>query len=634
MSGVKPKRLASAGAGGGRGSALWLAGTLLSAAVLMFCYVRIAGATQVNSDGAGMVLEARDVLHGNLLLHGWWATDVSFYTTELPAYVGVTALAGLRPEVVHIVSALTYTLLVLLAAFVARGRARGAEGMVRALVAAGVILAPQATGPTQVLLGSPDHVGTGVPVLLLLLLLDWARPRWYVPVCAGVLVAVAIVGDPLMEVVGALPLFLACLVRAARVLWPRRASATAAAGTGPDGQAPSVPRLYVPRVWSVAWYELSLAAAAVAAVPAAWVATRVLADLGGIRVNRATYHLLPLHQIVSGFPMAARSVFALFGADYRGVSGTGNHIFAYLHLIGAAVVFFGFVLGAWRLVRPGARLLSWRSRGAGDAAQPGDLVTDILVLAIAANFAAFLIEIPKPNLYAAHEIGPVLSLGAALAGRTLGGLIVGRRARASQMPGDHAPGSQATVAGRLGRWSSWSGPRRVLLSALAAGLACYIAMLGYAAAHSQAVPRNIGLTAWLTQHHLKSGLAAYWEASSVTVDSGGKITVLALEPAKGKKRYVVPRKWQSDVLMATPAKGRAANFVIMSPAENVSAEIVLATFGKPAARYRYGAFTIWVWHENLLIPLAHPPKPPTTSTVVVTRPDGSLASRGSDRSPA
>ena len=50
----------------------------------MFCYLRIAGATRVNSDGAGLVLQASDMLHGNLLLHGWYATDVSFVTTELP----------------------------------------------------------------------------------------------------------------------------------------------------------------------------------------------------------------------------------------------------------------------------------------------------------------------------------------------------------------------------------------------------------------------------------------------------------------------------------------------------------------------------------------------------------------------
>jgi hypothetical protein len=71
----------------------------------MFCYLRIAGTTQVNSDGAGLVWQAWAMLHGNVLLHGWWATDVSFYTTELPEYLAVTAVAGLRPEVVHICSA-------------------------------------------------------------------------------------------------------------------------------------------------------------------------------------------------------------------------------------------------------------------------------------------------------------------------------------------------------------------------------------------------------------------------------------------------------------------------------------------------------------------------------------------------
>src|SRR5580693_6455271 len=157
MSGVKPERAATAGAGRSRERLRWVAGTVLAAAVLMFCYLRVAGDTQVNSDGAGMVWQAWAMLHGNVLLHGWWATDVSFYTTELPEYVAVTAVAGFRPEVVHICSALTYTM--------------------RALLAAALILAPQPTGPTLVILGNPDHIGTGVPVLLLLLLLDWAPGR-------------------------------------------------------------------------------------------------------------------------------------------------------------------------------------------------------------------------------------------------------------------------------------------------------------------------------------------------------------------------------------------------------------------------------------------------------------------------
>ena len=177
-----------------RGRAWWAVATVLAGAVLMFCYLRVAGATQVNSDGAGLVLQASDMLHGNVLLHGGWDTDVSFITTELPEYMGVTAVAGVRPEVVHVCSALTYTLLVLLAAFVARGRARGAEGVVRAVLAATVMLAPQPTGPTVVLLGSPDHVGTAVPLLALLLVLDRAqdtraRARWLAPACVTVLLA-------------------------------------------------------------------------------------------------------------------------------------------------------------------------------------------------------------------------------------------------------------------------------------------------------------------------------------------------------------------------------------------------------------------------------------------------------------
>ena len=568
-----------------RGRWAWIAGTVLAAVVLTFCYLRVAGVTQVNSDGAGLVLEASSVLHGNVLLHGWWATDVSFYTTELPEYVAVTGFAGIRPEVVHICSALTYTLLVLLAAFVARGRARGRDGVVRALLAAGIILAPQPTGPTQVLLGSPDHVGTAVPVLVLLLVLDWAAPRWYVPAGAGILLAAAIVGDPLIEVVGVIPLFLGCLIRAGRILWQRRADAPAP-GSG------AAPRR-VAWAWSAAWYELSLAIAAAVSVPVARLAYRLIEHLGGYRTAKAFYGLQSPHEIIHGLPIAARSVLALFGADYMGVTGTGNVVFALVHLLGVAVALAAFFLAAWRLVAPRARLVPWqfRDRRGGDggtdgAAPAGDLITDVLVLAIAANFAAFLIDVPMENIYSSHEIGPVLALGAALTGRVIGTLVTARR------------GSGAQAAGAAAGGAAYRAPRRVLLGAVAAGLACYAVMLGIAVAHKQAPPRNVALTKWLASHHLSHGLAPYWEATSVTVDSGGKISVLAVQPQPGGAR-LEPEHWQSNVLLAT-TRGQTADFVILSPAENVHTGYVITTFGKPAKTYHFDFLTIMVWHKNLL----------------------------------
>ncbi len=126
-----------------------------------------------NSDGAANILQAQAMLHGNPLLRGWWTTDVSFYTTELPEYALVVAARGISPDVVHLCGALTYTLAVALAALLARGSATSAAGWRRAGLAVGIMLAPSILGGTEVFLENPDHFGTSVPVLLLLLLLDW-----------------------------------------------------------------------------------------------------------------------------------------------------------------------------------------------------------------------------------------------------------------------------------------------------------------------------------------------------------------------------------------------------------------------------------------------------------------------------
>src|SRR6266536_4350667 len=101
--------------------AVWAGLVALAAAVLFFCYWRQSQAVPLSSDGSSNVLQAWAMLPGNLLLHNWWVSDVSFYTTELPQYMLIEALAGLGPWVVHAAAAMTYTLLVLLAAFLAKG---------------------------------------------------------------------------------------------------------------------------------------------------------------------------------------------------------------------------------------------------------------------------------------------------------------------------------------------------------------------------------------------------------------------------------------------------------------------------------------------------------------------------------
>src|SRR5271155_4309823 len=94
--------------------------------VLLFvAYLQVSRTYAVNSDSANIMLMSWDMLHGNVLLHGWYLSDVSFITTELPQYLTLERLFGLHADTAHIAAAMTYTLVVVLAVLLARGSAAG-----------------------------------------------------------------------------------------------------------------------------------------------------------------------------------------------------------------------------------------------------------------------------------------------------------------------------------------------------------------------------------------------------------------------------------------------------------------------------------------------------------------------------
>ncbi|HJY65572.1 MAG TPA: hypothetical protein VJ254_02495, partial [Streptosporangiaceae bacterium] len=160
----------------------WPALFVAAGLALFVAYLRQAQTVPVNSDGGSFALQAWDMLHGNVLLRGWTTADLTFYTTELPQYLLVELVHGLNADVIHIAGAMSYTLLVLGAALLAKGQAAGREGAVRMLIAGGIMLAPSLGTGSHTLLSSADHTGTQVPMLVIWLILDRARPRWWVPV--------------------------------------------------------------------------------------------------------------------------------------------------------------------------------------------------------------------------------------------------------------------------------------------------------------------------------------------------------------------------------------------------------------------------------------------------------------------
>jgi len=192
----------------------WAGGLAAVVLLLSWCYVREAQTYQLNSDPAGQALQAWQIWHGNPLLRGWWLGDVNFYTIEIPLTAVIEKLNGLKPDDIHIGAGLLYMALVLLTALLARGRARGREGIVRALLGGGIMLAPSLEYGTRVLMQGPDHLGTMVPIVLMLLVLDRAPERWWVPALAGLLLTLTQVSDPIATYAGAVAVAVACGVRA------------------------------------------------------------------------------------------------------------------------------------------------------------------------------------------------------------------------------------------------------------------------------------------------------------------------------------------------------------------------------------------------------------------------------------
>jgi len=545
--------------------ALGLLGVAAACAVLFTLYLSQSLTSPFNSDGAANVLQAQAMLHGNPLLRGWWTSDVSFYTTELPEYALIVAIRGISPDVVHICGALTCTLTVLLAALLARSRdsVRApdlAPGWHRAGIALGIMLAPSILGGTAVFLENPDHAGTAVPVLALLLLLDRAARRWYVVLAAGVLLALTQLADELSLVAATVPIAVVCAARLLMAVRLRRRREFR--------------------------YDAMLLAASLVSAVVGRLAGLAIRSLGGFDLRSIPNGLVvPLGRVPGNARVLWQSLLLLFGANHPGVLHTpatiAGHLplalMADLHLIGLALAVTGFAAGVAALVRGRA-----------------DRVTCVLVVAIGGTLAAGIISPLMRSLANAHEVAILLPLGAALAGRTLPPLA--RRLASSRVR--QAPVLQAPVLQARAR-SAWLRPGRLASAALVGWLALAVAELCYAAAWPADPPQGRAVAAWLVGHHEREGLAGYWQADATTVESGGRVLVA---PILGQAAEV--RRWETSASWYLPSS-HSATFVIAVPGQ-VATDGALTVaqardrFGPPAARYPVGGEIILTYRYNLL----------------------------------
>ncbi len=354
---------------GTRGAARhwWAAAAWAGGGLALFAFfLRISLGSRVDSDGANNALQAWDLLHGHIMLHGWVIGDATFYFLELPLIGVVELLLRMGNLAFHVASALTYLIVAVCAVALAvtdsRGPARAARGAVVVTVLAAPLLT---TSSVTLLLEEPDHIGTSAFMLASFLLIDRVPGRRFTAPLLCVILCAGQLSDLTVRYVAVPAIVLVC---GYRVLAARRLRSR----------------------------ETALVVAAAVSVPLESLLRAAMLHLGAYFMVAPTTRLSPIRQWPHNAAVTWLDVRILFGAagapDTR-LGGVGA-AFGLVCLL-AAVFGLGRVAWTWRTARRAEQLLG---------------------VAIVVNLGVFLISaIVRPT--DSREIAAVLSCGAVLAAR-------------------------------------------------------------------------------------------------------------------------------------------------------------------------------------------------------------------------
>jgi len=348
---------------------LWAASAWIVGCIAFFViFLRISLSSAVNSDGANNALQAWDLLHGHVLLHGWLIGDATYYTFELPVLALSELLFGPRDLASHAASALTYGIVTVCAVALAMAISRGPARLARCGVVIAVLAAPLLV-PSNVwiALGAPDHIGTSAFLLVSFLLIDRVPPARYTAPLLCVILCAGQISDAIVRYIAVPVIVLVC---AYRVLAARK----------------------------IRTAEAVIGLAAIASVPLETAVRAVMRHFGAYLMVAPQVHLAPPGQWPHNATLTVHAIRELFGA-----------IAAPNAPLGVAGTVFGFICLCAALAGLARVIVTWRSAGRAE---------QLLCVTIVANVAAYEIT-TMPRLSNPYEMAAVLPCGAVLAARAV-----------------------------------------------------------------------------------------------------------------------------------------------------------------------------------------------------------------------
>jgi hypothetical protein len=369
---------------------------------------------------------------------------------------------------------------------------------------------------------------------------------------AGVLLAMGRIGDPYMLTLGILPLILVSLYG-----WLVRP------GTRREG-----------------WGATPLWVALAAWIAAVGVLTLV-PRLGGFTMRVSLSDIIPLADLIPRVVDFIRTFLDLAGANFFGMSLGSHH--GPLLIAGVRFVYLCAVL--WAVVRAGVQV----ARGTFD-----DWVTTVLTISVLLSALGTFLYGPGDYLGDEHRT-PVFLLAVIVLART--------------------------VATGYRRWLTEPRLKQAMTALLAAAAAAFV--FGTPPIHFHHPEgfdnpqkfEQIALARWLEQQGFQYGYGPYDEASIVTVETAGRVTV---RPLISTAQYAAMARTDARLipnieLMANNAwftSNRPATFLVTVDGGDVDVPVARQTFGAPDHVYRVGDFRVLTWNAGVLCTL-----PPLTPAV-------------------
>jgi hypothetical protein len=173
--------------------------------------------------------------------------------------------------------------------------------------------------------------------------------------------------------------------------------------------------------------------------------------------------------------------------------------------------------------------------------------------------------LPAPQ--SQHDLVAVLPSGAILAARVL-------------------------VPDRLPDW------RKALVACAVAVCVALVPLSAVAATAKPTGGHYVALIGWLRGHGLRYGLAGYWQASAVSLESGNQVQVRTVLI---KGREITPQYWEMNTSWYDPAR-YYANFVLATTSgKGLLPASYERVFGRPTSTYRDGNVEVLIYHRNLLM---------------------------------